>query len=909
MMYDNMSWRVLLIHAEKKVNDSILAIIHGVEDELKLEEKVVYKRRYNERDNVATYVVEKMRDLDQDEPHCKAIIFLSSRLCEVMKNNKEISQTFQDLILKDQGTSRNERRLALLWDKDLTPSDPIFQEAFSQRFVEHFRLNNFGVKCRADPSDMKLPSFVKAILKQWIGPGDSQSEAAASSGIPMRDDATLEIDSVHIVHGGDKAAKQAVREISTELEDGFQLMDPTKYKLYNRIQDQQIPEIVMLEVQSIIRNDGPNTLGVITWCQRLLDIMTGSPHKDRFEALILSASMKRVVHMCLVNRHKIFTAFPKMADLMIISLERHEDGTIDTTDLINRVKLALDHHTRNMSGVEKAFDSTEANPPSGAQDTSHQLPNDERKMSEPSYLSSQEGKVQMRTSPFPPGLSSTMGLIGNPSNQNQQGGRVVPSAHSSHSKDLAGYTSGGKCNPGNGQPINAQPSSGGRSENQDWKIVGANGDSWNSHLPMEGYVHQSRPPLTPSQSDSSQAGHQASGHLPTSRDSSSGVYHQATASKSSSNTDKYLANGDSMPLTSIHSLPYGSKEPVLPTSDATFECPSGFNPSSNGSQYPAAAGPNNVCTPSRNGHYPAAEIPPNIRPAPRDDGMQRPSGNKIPRRDNTGDIHMSEPEAPAASLHQEYPSGITPSVVSTAPSEGSWRHQFASLETNPNPINTSQGPASLPATTSLNNTSHGSGGKPFVQVAEDNPHECQSLNRLNYATNRNSKDAFQQEDFREGSGQKLPVNAIGPEFHSLPPLRAGQRVRDEGNTNDDERVHTTPPRINSPRRPLFTTDFPEEPKDPPDFPIKDMDYRCREMLKIMLDPETNTGSDWKVFAYYYKMRFEEVRYVDSLTKSSTLYLFNWLHEKRPELTCGDFKKCAEIHQRLDVVRKMTKFNY
>lgn len=41
---------------------------------------------------------------------------------------------------------------------------------------------------------------------------------------------------VHIVHGGDKAAKQAVREISTELEDGFQLMDPTKYKLYNRIQ-------------------------------------------------------------------------------------------------------------------------------------------------------------------------------------------------------------------------------------------------------------------------------------------------------------------------------------------------------------------------------------------------------------------------------------------------------------------------------------------------------------------------------------------------------------------------------------------------------------------------------------------------------------------------------------------------
>ena len=58
-------------------------------------------------------------------------------------------------------------------------------------------------------------------------------------------------------------------------------------------------------------------------------------------ALILSASMKRVVHMCLVNRHKIFTAFPKMADLMIISLERHEDGTIDTTDLINRVKLAL----------------------------------------------------------------------------------------------------------------------------------------------------------------------------------------------------------------------------------------------------------------------------------------------------------------------------------------------------------------------------------------------------------------------------------------------------------------------------------------------------------------------------------------------------------------------------------------
>lgn len=47
-LFSLVSHLVLLIHAEKKVNDSILAIIHGVEDELKLEEKVVYKRRYNE---------------------------------------------------------------------------------------------------------------------------------------------------------------------------------------------------------------------------------------------------------------------------------------------------------------------------------------------------------------------------------------------------------------------------------------------------------------------------------------------------------------------------------------------------------------------------------------------------------------------------------------------------------------------------------------------------------------------------------------------------------------------------------------------------------------------------------------------------------------------------------------------
>ncbi|XP_063958367.1 uncharacterized protein LOC129265360 isoform X1 [Lytechinus pictus] len=920
---------VCLIHAEKKINDSIRAVISGVEDELKLEDQVSYKRRYKERDNVASEIVEMMRKLDDDDLHCKAIIFLSSRLCEVMKNNKDISTAFQDLVLKDQVTPGNDRRLALLWDKDLTISDAIFQEAFTMAFVNHFKFNTCGVKCRADPNDMKLPSFVNAIVKQWKAPVDVQSEVS-SSGVPMNEDTTLDIDSVHIVHGGDKAAKQAVREISRELEDGFQLMDPTKYKLYNRIQDHQIPEVVMSEVKSIIDNDGPNTLGVVTWCQRLLDILLPYKFRDKFEALIVATSQKRVVHMCLgVNRHVIGRHFPKLVNLAFISLERLDDGTIDTTDLINRVKLALDQCNGNLSREELAFSSTEANPPSAGQYSraSNQHAMDERKMSEPSYLSSQDGKAptQMRTSPVH-GLSSSMGLVGNPSNQNQQGGRVVPSACSSHSKDSAGYASGGNPNPGNGKPVHAQPSSGGSSGNQGSKYVGVNGGSWNCNALPAGSLdpsqskmmmqmgvvnHQSRPPLTPSQIDINQEGQQASGQLPLSRDGSSGVYHQATPSESSSDTAKYLANGDSMPLTSIHSMPFGSKEPVLPQSDATVECPSGFkdmDPNSNNSQFP-----NNLCAPSRNGQYLAAEIAPNIRPAPHDDRIQRPTGNKIPRRDNTGDISMSSPEA-SASPHQEYPSGIPPSTGSVA----SYGGGFASLQMIPNQSIIRDGPASLPTTTSLNmpgpvsrqgNASCSSVEVPFVQVAEDNPHDCQSLNGLPYATNMNSKDAFEQEDYQEGSGQKLPNNVIGAEFRSLPPTSAGRRVRNEGAVNDDERVHTSPGRINHNQGFPMENSFPEEPTNPPDFPIKDMDYRCREMLKIMLDPETNTGSDWKVFAYFFKMKFEEVRYVDSLQKSSTLYLFNWLHEKRPEITCGDFKNCAQIHQRLDVVRRMNKFHY
>ena len=56
-------------------------------------------------------------------------------------------------------------------------------------------------------------------------------------------------------------------------------------------------------------------------------------------ALILSASHKRVVHMCLgVNSFVIARHFPLIAGLMFISLERHEDETIDIDVCISLVR-------------------------------------------------------------------------------------------------------------------------------------------------------------------------------------------------------------------------------------------------------------------------------------------------------------------------------------------------------------------------------------------------------------------------------------------------------------------------------------------------------------------------------------------------------------------------------------------
>ena len=117
-----------------------------------------------------------------------------------------------------------------------------------------------------------------------------------------------------------------------------------------------------------------------------------------------------------------------------------------------------------------------------------------------------------------------------------------------------------------------------------------------------------------------------------------------------------------------------------------------------------------------------------------------------------------------------------------------------------------------------------------------------------------------------------------------------------------------PPRIPQEVRNRFP-EISDESRPLPDHFIKDMHYKCREMLKYMLDPDTVTGSNWRVFAGHFKMNYDLIQYIASRDRSQTHELLDWLAREKPQVTCGEFKEVAQNHLRLDVVRKMNKFGY
>lgn len=969
---------VRIIHAEKKVDDSIRSISIGIEEVLGLAEKVQYKRHFKEKDNVAAEILKLVEQQEREGPESKAVVIFSSRLCQVMKNNKDVSHAFQRIILRDLRDTPGERCLAFLWAKDFLILDPAFTNAFSPEFVEFFKLRRPGVKCRKIAKEMELNSFVEAIRKQWIGvdpPAVSMSVETAPCEEPLAD-----IETVRIIHGGDRAAKQAVREISRELEDGFELEDPTKYKLYPKAQENDIPKIIMSEVAHMIETDGPNSLGIVVWCPRLLELMTKTPFQGHFENQLVTAAQSKVVHMCIrVAQYEVVRLFPKMRPMHFIPLETYEDGTIDVAGLTARVSMPFGQVKRNATGVDKP---ARQNDP-----INHHGERISSEVSEPSALASEEGPPPIirpaplngpRPGPLE-GVGPSLGLVGNPSNQNQQSGRVVPSACDSHSTDEAGYNSTGRM--AQGPPlVAAQPSDdSGRGDNQNWKFVPNNGRSWNGppseyHLdpnqnplmgiempPLNG-LHQSVPPG--SSNDVWQFREDAvpdRGHQQPASGAASGVHTQATPSESSSDRSKFLADGEhSMPLTSLHSQAFGSREPVLPTRDATVESIS------------VASGSRLKCQPSSSlqamassGSHPPPSGPATNRWAPSDCLSTEMRCSDVPRPNEKADMAASGTSQPLSSFQrgspssssqikqphsseedsvqrptankfprlvsQGYPGSMTSSTPSYRQAGGSESSQPSlppshppsfqpSLQPGSNAAsNPSQHLASLPHSSQSSNscnisdpasrTSTQLPSLPFVQCSADGGQNGPT-SMPNYANNLSSRDAFQVEDDRDiGPGQRLPNRAVAAEFMSLPP--AGQRLRSNG--NNGIRAESTPPRIN----PVPAQDFDSDSEmhdevrylDPPDHPIKDMDYRCREILKMLLDPETNTGSDWKLLAYSFGMKFERVRYLDNLKSSSTLALLGWLAEYKPDVTCGQFKEAAKKHHRLDVVRKMTKFGY
>ena len=81
----------------------------------------------------------------------------------------ELLFTFADIIQKDLAKPKEDRQFAVLWVGGLSPSDPIFREAFSDAFADYFRQCRPGVNCGSSLNKKEVGASVEAITKQWFG--------------------------------------------------------------------------------------------------------------------------------------------------------------------------------------------------------------------------------------------------------------------------------------------------------------------------------------------------------------------------------------------------------------------------------------------------------------------------------------------------------------------------------------------------------------------------------------------------------------------------------------------------------------------------------------------------------------------------------------------------------------------
>ena len=430
-------------------------------------------------------------------------------------------------------------------------------------------------------------------------------------------------------------------------------------------------------------------------------------------------------------------------------------------------------------------------------------------ISEPGALASGVGQPprQMKPNPFQY-LSSTLGVVGNPSNQNPQGGRVVPSAGDSHSEASAGYT---RLPSDNGR-LQAQPSDDSSSDgpgNQNYRFVANNGASFEKFPAGIGGQAMGSCNLPTSFADSSHrrmdnpvlAGASLQGG------GVGGVHLQATSSESSSDCSKVLADGEhSMPNMCIPSGTFGSREPVLPARDMTMELFSrGVSGASQGgmpsfgndqrllssleanasSAVPSCQGlsvpPASSGAPATDRWAPSdcpstemqgdgmlrgnvaiprgADAPLSSQPRSLEDTAQRPAASKIPRRHHSGDIAVlasstsysqsSQSEYPASTLHHSLPSASSRNtIMSQQPQQPASATASAALS----PGSTADATQS---TDSFNMSGLASINLGQNHLNDDRQQPVFAQCEGEFVLNPRSADAFEQQDYQGES--KFPV--------------------------------------------------------------------------------------------------------------------------------------------------------
>ncbi|XP_071504355.1 uncharacterized protein [Diadema antillarum] len=905
---------VYMIHGEREIREVVSPVTQRIEDDLKIE-KVTYKRNFKDKPNeeIAREILNMVNSLQKGDG--RGIVMLSHQFCKVLKNNKILTQQFEEKILEDLSRPSVDHRIAWLLTEDDMMSKPIVSEVFSAEFVNRMRQIQPAVQSSTTPLD------AEAIRKQWQG---TDAEPPGDMDVSSQEETTLKVENVHIVHGG---AKQAVREIGRELEDGFELEETIKYKLYHGIAADPgiIAKIVLSEVRAVIEKDGPNTLGVVVWCPKLLDMMVKSSDKGIFENLLINCGGGKVfVHLCLgVNEYVIKNEFQKLMGLGFVPIEVNEDGSIDLKNLVERIKVAWSMPVKvPTKPVALYSDAGDQQPsPKACQDEGEERQSsaDRRSshISEPRALASEEG-CRRQYQDLGQGPVGT--IVGNPCNQNEQGGRLLPSGFHSHSLQYHGAKSpGAPILPTQAAGASSGMCSSGEGRS---KVITNDGGSWsggpaefapNSDSLIERMMQQGQT-LTnggsPGDSFPQQmihpGGNPALTGVGDSPNGSGMMYRQATSAQSSLGRSRYVADNVSLSMTSLPSSsvrPFGSHEPVTRQTDPTVEPVSGNNLNNtaritNQEGFHSLPSEHQMASHLGSDRSYLTSAPQRSKSIDPEGQNQRPTACKFPRRDNMDNVSsaVSGPSSQMLSYGSQakdcavpFPSSTTSSqfplsfpTVTAGASIGDQQIHFSGLESI--------------ATNRLS----GSRDPPIVQCSSES-YNISNDHQPHYAVNTPSVNAFAQEDRRDF--ENLPNEEVPSNFRSRP---AGTSVK-----NKDmgyEQSFTASEGKNLLSRDTINLEE-EKKKEPADCTIAEMDNNCRKIMKYLLDPESATGMNWKDVAHHYRMDGMMIRYLEHKNKDHTEELLTWISQKWPWETCRQLKLVVKQCQRMDVVRKMEKFGY